>query len=138
MYNPGDVVGIDHPKYGTQPWVVEGVGPTNYRLVPQDGGRGLVAPHDMVIDWTPGVGTNPARPVGLRLGSVVRISGTMRGYDGATDLWVVVADKFDTVNVAPLGGDERSRHWKVTPSRLTVIDPADVYLALSVAEWRMS
>jgi hypothetical protein len=81
-----------------------------------------------------------ARPKGLTTGSVIRLASKLnrpRGQDPvpAGTLLVVIADKFDKVNVTVLGGDGPN-YWRVPVLRrpgaateITLVDPKSITVA---------
>jgi len=121
----GDKVSINDPKFPGV-WTIKSVGPKNFVVIPDAGGRGLRAPHHLVIDpvtTTPGV-TVEAVPyvpvVRYHAGEIVRVEqGRFAG------LYVVIADKGDKVNIALLGGDG-GRYVRALRASLTKVDLADV------------
>lgn len=138
QFRTGDEIAVDDPKYPGV-WIVRKVNPTTYAADPKEGGRGLKLPHAMALPASEAreagpVGiAAPERPEGLRTGALVRIKpGRVRGISDPAALFVVFADKYDTVNVTMLGGDPGRRYWRLPPSCITeVIDPARVTVAAS-------
>ena len=112
----GDRVKIDDGAYPGI-WVIKSKGPVNATLRPEDGGRGLRVPYYMLID--PSAAPKPT--VYYSPGELVRVSGGDR-RDG---LWVVLADKGNSVNVAKLGGDG-GRYLRAPRGGLSKVDPAQV------------
>lgn len=129
---PGDVVGVDDPKWAGR-WVVRKVNPTTIVLDPEGGGRGLKA-HKTLIAAPPVPGESPfqrvagSRPEGLRTAALVRARRPL-GSHGLDTLYVVIKDGFDKVNIAPLGGDPAGHYWRIAPRGLVVVDPAEVLKA---------
>ena len=127
---PGDDVTVADPKFPGV-WTVAKVNPKTY-LLEQAGRRGLRAPHTMCDLYVPGDTTTVPPtydPRGdlpmLYPGEIVRYSGTERKglVNGA--LYVVLADKFEKVNVAKLGGDGGT-YWRLTPRNLKRVDASEV------------
>jgi len=115
----GDTVVIDDPKYPGR-WTIKSLGPVNATLIPEGGGRGLRAPHYLLLDAadTPAVATPPTTY--YQPGEIVRI--TTGKYAGT---YTVLADKGRHVNVALLGGDG-GRYVRAPRVWLTRIALADL------------
>lgn len=128
----GEIVSVSDPKFPGH-WKIVKVNPTTYKLESLHGGGLLRASHALVTDadgTKPGDNPaltqlralqHPTRPVGIRLGSFVRSSSK-------PGLFVVIADKFTTINCAPACGDPDHplRYWRFPAATLTVVDAADV------------
>jgi hypothetical protein len=70
----------------------------------------------------------PLDPIAhLVCGTLVRLNGVRqdKGWLRNGNLGVVLVDKGDRINVAPLGGKE-DRHARLPRRRVTVVDPKDV------------
>ena len=118
----GDKVMIDDPKFPGI-WTIKSFGPKNTVVIPENGGRGLRAPHWMIKDVTDEV-TVTALPLPeyYTPGELVRI--TEGRYVG---LYVVLADKGEKVNLVLLGGDN-GRYVRM-PKRsgsLVKVSPSEV------------
>lgn len=120
----GSKVGVDDAKFpGT--WIVKSNGPVNAVLVPENGGRGLRAPHYLLTDapvtLTNGMTlTEVPMPTFFELGEVVRVlDGKFAG------LYVVIADKGEKVNLAKLGGD-KDRYLRTTKRGIERVSLQDV------------
>lgn len=118
MYKVGDKVSIDSAKHPGV-WTVKSVGPVNVVLEPQGGGRGLRAPQSMLLpagaEVKPWYEQKPFYP-----GEFARIdAGKFKG------LYVVIADKGEKINVAPVGGDG-GRYVRALRSSLVRLDAKDV------------
>jgi hypothetical protein len=106
----GSRVSVNDPKYPGV-WIVRSNGPVNATLEPENGGRRLRAPHDMLTDpvATSSVPTVIRPTVFYNPGEFVRVDSG-RSYAGGgkhNGLWVVIADRGrDTVY--PLDGSTRS------------------------------
>jgi len=120
----GDRVSVDDPKFPGV-WTIKSIGPKNTVLTPENGGRGLRAPHYLIVDAREGdAPAAPAVPfVDYHAGEVVRVEGFGGKY--ANDLWVVLVDKGEKVNVAKLGGDG-NRYLRVGRRSLVKVDLADI------------
>lgn len=118
----GDKVTIDDPKFPGI-WTIKSIGPKNTVVIPENGGRGLRAPHWMIKDVTDEVTvTAVPLPEYYTPGELVRI--TEGRYVG---LYVVLADKGEKVNLVLLGGDN-GRYVRM-PKRngsLVKVDVADI------------
>ena len=116
----GDTVVVNDPKYPGR-WTIKSMGPVNATLIPEGGGRGLRAPHYLLLDATDAPAAVPAAPTTCyQPGEIVRIS-TGR-YAG---IYTVLADKVKHVNVALLGGDG-GRYVRAPRIWLTKIAVTDV------------
>lgn len=116
----GDRAVIDDSRYPGV-WTVEKVNPTTYVLVPSTGGRGLKCPHFMASAAPEGDDT--VAPAATR-GPILH-PGTLVRFKKDGKLYAVIADKWDKINIALLGGDG-GRYWRASPSQVTVVDPAEV------------
>jgi hypothetical protein len=119
----GDVIGVDHPDYDGQRWVISKAGPANYSCRPEGDpqARGLRVPHYMATD-PPEAGTvsrRTNRPAGLRVGAFVT-GARARGLTPETVLFVT-KDGPDKVTVTLPGGDDLCRHWNLPVRGLTVV-----------------
>jgi hypothetical protein len=125
VFKVGDRVVIADPKFSGI-WIVRKVNPAKYLLDPEGGGRGLNAPHSIVTAApADGAAPEPYNPYArstLHPGTLVRFDSP-KVEQGS--LFVVIADKFDKVNIALLGGDD-GRYWRALPQNLTVVAPSDV------------
>jgi len=75
-------------------------------------------PHDVMLG---------ARHADLRVGALVRWTGSKLIRGMAPDqLFIVIKDSFDVVNIVQLGGSPGGQYWRVDPRRLEVIAPGDV------------
>jgi hypothetical protein len=104
----GSRVSVNDPKYPGV-WIVRSNGPVNATLEPENGGRRLRAPHDMLTDQVATSVPTVIRPtVFYNPGEFVRVDSG-RSYAGGgkhNGLWVVIADRGrDTVNLAVPGGN---------------------------------
>jgi hypothetical protein len=123
QHRVGDTVTVDDPKFPGL-WTVKSIGPVNTTLTPVGGGRGLRAPHYMVMP-SDGKATITEVPVvtvqWYCIGEIVRLE-----HGKHTGLFVVIADKGDKVNLARLGGDN-DRYLRMPKSaRLIKVDPSEV------------
>lgn len=121
----GDRVSIDDPKFPGV-WTIKSIGPKNTVVVPEAGGRGLRAPHYLIIDPVEGNPTSfpEAAPyVPFYAGEVVTVVGFGGKYEG--DHYVVLTDKGEKINVAKLGGDS-DRYLRVGRRSLVKVDLADI------------
>jgi len=110
----GDRVRVNDAKYPGV-YTIQSVGPKNFVLTPESGGRGLRAPHYMVVDANSDPAPVAAPVVYYSAGEIVRVElGKFAG------LYVVIADKGDRVNIARLGGDN-GRYVRMTRNGLTKI-----------------
>ena len=121
----GDRVSIDDPKFPGV-WTIKSIGPKNTVVVPEAGGRGLRAPHYLII--YPVEGDSPSFPeaapfVPFYAGEVVTVVGFGGKYEG--DHYVVLTDKGEKINVAKLGGDS-DRYLRVGRRSLVKVDLADI------------
>lgn len=138
QYSIGDLVGLDPDltsggeKFRGVTFKVLKVNPKTLKLQPLNGGRIVNASKFLVIPT--GLTHTPAStaqdvPIVEHLccGTLVRLSGLRGGSrflnDG--DLGVVLVDKGERINVAPLGGFE-DRYGRFPRRCLTVVKPADV------------
>lgn len=121
---PGDKVMIDDPKFPGV-WTIKSIGPKNTVVIPENGGRGLRAPHWMLKDITDAPSGVTVTAVPLQAyyvpGELVRI--TMGKYAG---LYVVLADKGERVNVTKLGGDGGRYVRAPKGSSLVKVDVSEV------------
>lgn len=134
----GAIVSVEGAKYPGK-WRVVKVNPTTYLLESlDDPRRRLKASHEYVIDpienETERLTAMLRRPT-LALGAIVRVSPSLRGYT-PDQLFVVLGDKLDTVNLAPLGGNpsDPRRYFRVPPMCLTVVDPDDIELSANALD----
>ena len=106
----GDRVRVNDSKFPGV-YTIQSVGPKNFVLMPEAGGRGLRAPHYMVVDADSDPA--PVTPVVYyNAGEIVRVEqGKFAG------LYVVIADKGERVNIARLGGDN-GRYVRMTRNGL--------------------
>lgn len=121
----GDRVSIDDPKFPGV-WIVKSIGPKNTVVVPEAGGRGLRAPHYLVIDPVASdssVKVEAIPFVSYDAGEVVVINGYGGKYAGQH--FVVLVDKGEKINVAKLGGDS-GRYLRVVRSSLAKVELADI------------
>lgn len=120
----GDRVSIDDPKFPGV-WTIKSIGPKNTVVIPEVGGRGLRAPHYLIIDPVERDSSFPeAAPfVPFHAGEVVSVVGFGGKYEG--DHYVVLADKGEKINVAKLGGDN-DRYLRVARRSLVKVDLADI------------
>ena len=95
----GDTVVVNDPKFPGR-WTIKSMGPVNATLIPEGGGRGLRAPHYLLLDPTDAPAAATAPTTYYQPGEIVRI--TTGRYAGT---YTVLADKVKHVNVARLGGD---------------------------------
>jgi hypothetical protein len=121
----GATVTVDDPRYRGL-WTVARVNPTTYTLTPADGGRGLRAPHHMVKPAEAGApGPEPQYRTTPTLlpGAIVQWARGIGTAVSPHDLWVVLADKHDKVNIAALGGDPTGRgyYFRALPDHLTEV-----------------
>jgi hypothetical protein len=141
QYNVGDLVGLDTTlaaggdKYRDQTFKVVKVNPKTYKLQPLNGGQLVNASRFLVVPppvTSTAAGTAQSVPLldpvaHLVCGTLVRVHNARHGAsflnDG--DLGVVLVDKGERVNVAPLGGFE-DRYGRLPRRMLTVVNPADV------------
>lgn len=128
MFKPGDLVTVDHPRWGGT-WSITKVNPRTYKLrATDDSQRVLTAHHSLVLAANAGDASpstmQPYRAP-LHAGQIVRWAN-----NGETKLYVVLADKVDRVNITSLGGDG-GRYWRVSPRNLTVLDAANVLNVVS-------
>lgn len=136
-YRTGDRVRVNDPRYPGV-WIVRSTtGRVNAVLDHEEGGRGLRAPYSVLLPEAAGetsatVTFEPYRAP-LVQGTLVRVnpsaSKIQREYQinggDSSQLFVVVADKGERVNIVKLGGDS-GRYWRVSPTSLTTVDVADV------------
>jgi len=134
--NVGDVVGVDDPKYPGR-WEIIKINPKNWHLKPLENqhSRNLACPPWMFTEApapsaeTTGAGTSLTigQPYRERLvcGQIV----TCRIPKIAGELLVVLVDKGDKVNCAPLFGDA-DRYRRLPPNTLTVVEPAELVSTL--------
>jgi hypothetical protein len=138
----GQIVGIDHPKYPGR-YKITKVNPKKVIVYPEPASstghpsgsvRGVNVAKAMIID-PPAEGaaftshyerTAESRPANLRVGAIVTLrEGVWKNK--ADDLFVVFADKYDRVNVVPLGGHPDNRYLRATPGMITaVMDPSQI------------
>ena len=115
----GDTVIVDDLKYPGR-WTIKSMGPVNATLIPEGGGRGLRAPHYLLLDPTDAPAAATAPTTYYQPGEIVRI--TTGRYAGT---YTVLADKVKHVNVARLGGDG-GRYVRAPRVWLTRIAVADL------------
>jgi hypothetical protein len=115
----GDTVVLNDPKYPGR-WTIKSMGPVNATLIPESGGRGLRAPHYLLLDPTDTPAAATAPTTYYQPGEIVRI--TTGRYAGT---YTVLADKVKHVNVALLGGDG-GRYVRAPRVWLTRIAVADL------------
>jgi len=115
----GDTVIVDDLKYPGR-WTIKSMGPVNATLIPEGGGRGLRAPHYLLLDPTDASAAATAPTTYYQPGEIVRI--TTGRYAGT---YTVLADKVKHVNVARLGGDG-GRYVRAPHVWLTRIAVADL------------
>jgi hypothetical protein len=140
-FNVGDLVSLDPAmtsgnKYRGVNFRVIKVNPKTYRLQPLNGDRVLVADRFLVVPSTLPAGASVEDvPIveHLVVGTLVKIQNlrTPKGWMQNGTLGVVLVDKGERVNVAPLGGFEdryaRLPHHmlevvKLSPTELRVIN----------------
>ena len=133
-YKINDLVGLDPElasggRYRGVTFKVVKVNPKTLKLQPLNGGRIVNADKFLVVPTgleTTAAGTAQDMPIVEHLccGTLVRLSGLRGGSrvlnDG--DLGVVLVDKGERVNIAPLGGFE-DRYGRFPRRCLTVVDP---------------
>jgi hypothetical protein len=115
----GDTVVVNDPKYPGR-WTIKSMGPVNATLIPEGGGRGLRAPHYLLLDPTDAPAATTAPTTYYQPGEIVRI--TTGRYAGT---YTVLADKVKHVNVALLGGNG-GRYVRAPRVWLTRIAVADL------------
>jgi hypothetical protein len=134
-YKKDDLVGLDGAKHRGRTFRVEKVNPTTYLLNPLDGGIQVRAQRLLVtappVTVTP-AGTSQDVPLHdpiahLVVGTLVRFTSLRNppAWVKEGDLGVVIVDKGERVNVAPLGGFE-DRYMRLPRRAVTVVNPADV------------
>lgn len=138
MYKVNDLVGLDPVlarKYRGQTFKVVKINPKSYKLQPLNGGIPVNASKELVTDapvTSTAAGTAQSVPLAdpvahLVCGTLVRVHNGKHDRDWLKDgdLGVVLLDKGERVNVAPLGGFE-DRYGRLPRRMLTVVNPADV------------
>lgn len=95
-------------------------------------GKVMRVAQSMLIDPVPDGQSHTAavlesvrRPAGLRIGAVCYLTIPAPGLPGDR-WWVVITDYYDRVKIVPLGGDDDSRSWTVTVSRVRVVSPEEI------------
>jgi hypothetical protein len=134
-YKVNDLVGLDPDlssrKFVGQTFKVVKVNPKTYRLQPINGGRLVNADKFLVTappSKTPFIEDVPLpdRFAHLPCGTLVRVSLRKEvAWLHTGDLAVVLVDKGERVNVAPLGGHE-DRYARLPRQALTIVDPKSV------------
>lgn len=119
----GETLYVDSEKW-PGPWTVEKVNPSTVVLKQEGRDRGLKCYKSSLLD-EPVLG-KPYEPVNIfACGEVV----TWNSPQAGGDLFVVLADKGQKVNIAKLGGDN-DRYWRVSNRRsLTVVTDLKAVLA---------
>lgn len=106
-------------------WTVIKVNPSTFKLR-HESGTTLNAGHSLVelVSNTEDVPpTNlPKRPAGLRVGALVRFKTRTPAEFNSETAFVVIKDAFQTLNVVPLGGDDRLRYWRAPWQSLEVVN----------------
>jgi hypothetical protein len=128
-----DEVSVNSPKWPGV-WIVEKVNQVSVSLTKKNGTTRLKAHKSLLIAPTENISLG--RPFklrelrSLRPGEFVRYDGNSRAEAG---LYVVVADKGERVNIAPLGGmpDPRYTYWRVMPQNLRLVSLTDVIVELT-------
>lgn len=127
-FKVGDRVQVKDPKFPGV-WIVRSTaGSVNAKLDPERGGRGLRAPYTLLVkvddDAPVDLPVTPALP-DLPIGTLVRTASVKINAGDPAQLFTVIANRGDRVNIAKLGGDG-DRYWRTSPGTLEVVDPRDV------------
>ena len=120
-------------KYHGTVWTVEKVLPVNVRLRPVGGGKGLIIHPAALLaapdgDTPPTAVLVPYRPP-LSVGAVVTVASPR--WPGGDGLYVVLADKGDTLRLVLLGGENNSVWPKVPRSWASEVDKTALLAAVA-------
>jgi hypothetical protein len=135
----GDLVGLDPTlatggaKYRGVTFKVLKVNPKTLKLQPLNGGRVINADKLLIVpppETTTPAGTSQDGPLieHLPAGTLVRLNGVRqeKGWLRNGNLGVVLVDKGDRINVAPLGGHPDDTYARLPRRMVTVVNPQDV------------